>query len=59
MTAVLLKSRMVNIAICGLKKRRREFTIIPTIEVVVPHDIQGFAIETRFLNYSLGIFFIR
>lgn len=59
MTAVLLRSRMFNIAICGLKKRGREFTIIPTIEVVVPHDIQGFSIETRFLNYSLGIFFIR
>jgi hypothetical protein len=59
MTAVLVRSRVVNIAICGLKKRRREFTIIPTIEVVVPHDIEGFSVEVRFLNYSLGIFFIK
>jgi hypothetical protein len=59
MTAVLVRSRVVNVAICGLKKRRREFTIIPTIEVVVPHDIEGFSVEVRFLNYSLGIFFIK
>lgn len=59
MTAVLVRSKVVNVAICGLKKRRREFTIIPTIEVVVPHDIEGFSVEVRFLNYSLGIFFIK
>lgn len=59
MTAVLVRSRVVNVAICGLKKRRREFTIIPTIEVVVPQDIEGFSVEVRFLNYSLGIFFIK
>jgi hypothetical protein len=59
MTAVLLRSNLVNIAFCAIKKRRREFTIIPTIEVVVPNNIEGFSLEIRFINYSFGIFFIR
>lgn len=58
-TTVLLRSKVINIAFSAFKKREREFTVIPTIEIVVPNDIEGLSFEIRFLKFSMGIFFIK